>query len=73
MFTLKIHKEVGERKKAYWCVKEWPKQEYSIAYELGFACLVFVVPLAVMTFAYVNICRELWTVTAWRTTMRTAE
>ena len=64
------HKEVGCRLKAYWCVKEWSKQWYSQLYETSMLFGVFLIPLGIMTFAYVCICREMWRVTAHRVTLR---
>ena len=60
---------MGEKYTAYWCEKKWPTRVYTILYELLYAHVVFLIPLGVMTFAYVNICRELWSMSAWRASM----
>ncbi|CAK9299029.1 unnamed protein product [Gordionus sp. m RMFG-2023] len=53
------HIEVGEVRKGYWCIKEWPNREYSIAYEIFQLCLLLLFPVIIMSFAYVSIAREL--------------
>ncbi len=67
---LQVHKEVGVRRKAYWCVKEWSKPWFSHIYELGMFWLIFVSPVVIMSFAYASICMELWVMTRKRQMMQ---
>ncbi|XP_071118661.1 QRFP-like peptide receptor [Haliotis cracherodii] len=66
----RIHKEVGVYRKGYWCVKDWDQTLYSRLYELFMLCIMLVFPVAIMTFAYVSICLELWIMTTRRSAMR---
>ncbi|KAK7495069.1 hypothetical protein BaRGS_00013709, partial [Batillaria attramentaria] len=66
-----IHKEVGERRPAYWCVKNWEHRLYAQLYEVYMLCIVLLLPLLVMSFAYASICRELWVMTSRRSAMAT--
>nr|WHL35492.1 elevenin receptor 1 [Aplysia californica] len=65
----RIHKLVGERVKAYWCIKDWESTMYSRLYEVYLLLLMLVIPLVIMTFAYVSIIRELWMMASLRSTM----
>ena len=51
--------EVGVVIKGYWCVKRWPAPWHGHLYEVGMLLAIFLLPLIIMTFAYVSICREL--------------
>ncbi|XP_046543503.1 QRFP-like peptide receptor [Haliotis rubra] len=66
----RIHKEVGVYRKGYWCVKDWDQTLYSSLYELFMLGIMLVFPVAIMTFAYVSICLELWIMTTRRSAMR---
>ena len=66
-----IHKEVGHRRPAYWCVKNWGDAVSSQLYEVYMLWVMLILPLAVMSFAYVSICKELWIMTSLRSTMAT--
>lgn len=54
----------GDRAKAEWCVKTWNSYAMSIAYEIYMLYIMLLVPVIVMTFAYVNIILELWHITS---------
>lgn len=54
----------------YWCVKEWQLPLHEKLFELGMFLLILVIPLTAMTFAYTNICLELWTVLSRRRVLR---
>ena len=58
------------RKKAYWSVKEWGSPLYSQLYEVYMLMLIFILPLIIITYAYINICVELWIMTSKRASMR---
>jgi hypothetical protein len=68
-----MHKQVGGVRIGYWCVKEWSEPVYEQVYELSMLVVVLVLPLSVMTFAYVSICKELWLVTSNRAKLRAEE
>ena len=57
-------------RKGYWCVKEWPVQWYSQVYECAMLAFVFVIPLAIMGFAYVSISMEMWRISSDRVELR---
>uniref|UniRef100_A0A2C9K892 G-protein coupled receptors family 1 profile domain-containing protein n=1 Tax=Biomphalaria glabrata TaxID=6526 RepID=A0A2C9K892_BIOGL len=65
----KVHKEVGKNVKAYWCVNNWDAVLYSRLYEIYMLFLMLILPLLIMTFAYVSIIRELWTMASLRSSM----
>ena len=69
-FYCQVHKEVGVERRAYWCIKEWDSSTMTRAYEIGMLLLVFVFPFTIITFAYANICMELWIMTSRRAAMR---
>ncbi|ESO12786.1 hypothetical protein HELRODRAFT_159371 [Helobdella robusta] len=60
---------VGEDGDLFWCVKMWPSKAVERLFEIWMLVLVLSIPLSVMIFAYVGICRELWNVMAMRGTM----
>ncbi|KAL8598577.1 hypothetical protein ACOMHN_051365 [Nucella lapillus] len=66
-----IHKEVGHYRRAYWCTKNWDNRTHAQMYELYMLWVMLLLPLAVMTFAYVSICKELWVMSSLRSTMAT--
>ncbi|XP_050402816.1 allatostatin-A receptor [Patella vulgata] len=67
----RIHKEVGFVRKAYWCIQEWSKQSYAIAYEMYMFFILFLLPVGVMTVTYMFICVEIWRLASVRASMRT--
>ena len=66
ILNLQIHKEVGGVRKGYWCIKQWEKPVYAKSYEVGMLLGIFVIPVTIISFAYINICKELWTMTSNR-------
>nr|BAT25129.1 cannabinoid receptor-like 1 [Lymnaea stagnalis] len=65
----RVHKLVGVKVKAYWCINNWESVFYSRLYEVYMLLLMLIVPLLIMTFAYVSIIRELWTMASLRSSM----
>ncbi|XP_041357593.1 gastrin/cholecystokinin type B receptor-like [Gigantopelta aegis] len=63
------HKEVGDIRKAYWCVKEWSKPSLAIVFEVYMLVVIFVIPVLVMIMAYTAICVELFRMSKLRTGM----
>ena len=53
---------MGVKRIGHWCLKDWEPAVLGPIYELYMLLLILVFPLVAMTFAYVSICRELWTV-----------
>ncbi|KAG8191713.1 hypothetical protein JTE90_008778 [Oedothorax gibbosus] len=68
-----IHLEVGERYRAYWCVRNWHQPWLWRAYELYMLLLLLVAPSMVMGFAYCSICHQLWVVVKDRASMSCGE
>ncbi|XP_048256456.1 allatostatin-A receptor-like [Haliotis rufescens] len=66
----RIHKEVGVRHKAYWCIKEWHPPMFSILFEMYMFIMMFFVPICFMVVAYSFICVEVWKVAGMRASMR---
>ncbi len=64
LLFFQIHKEVGSIRKGYWCLEEWPTSWASQLYNTGMLLLVFIIPLLVMSFAYVSISKEMWKISA---------
>ncbi|KAK0076159.1 hypothetical protein PV326_011022, partial [Microctonus aethiopoides] len=62
MLFTQIHKPVGERIHAYWCVRDWDWLLLWRLHEVYMLLLVLVVPLVVMAFCYTAICWEIWRV-----------
>ncbi|XP_015116772.1 QRFP-like peptide receptor isoform X1 [Diachasma alloeum] len=56
------HKEVGERYKSYWCVRDSDQETLWRIHEVYMLLLVLAVPLVVMAFCYTAICWEIWRV-----------
>ena len=50
---------MGYHRKGYWCIKDWPQPVYSQLYEVGMLMVGLVIPVSIMTYAYVSIAREL--------------
>ena len=69
-FTFQVHKEVGTRRVGFWCVKEWERPAFSKTYEVFMLLLIFTIPIAIISFAYINICKELWHMTSQRNSLR---
>jgi len=54
--------QVGVKRIGHWCLKDWQPTILGPVYELYMLMLILIFPLVAMTFAYVSICLELWTV-----------
>jgi hypothetical protein len=50
---------VGERVKAFWCVRDWNRVSVWRCHELYMLLLVLVVPACVMAVTYTAICWEI--------------
>lgn len=61
-FIFQIHKEVGERYVAYWCVRDSESKNIWIFHEVYMLCLVLIIPLTIMALCYTRICWEIWRV-----------
>ncbi|XP_054714774.1 QRFP-like peptide receptor [Uloborus diversus] len=68
-----IHLEVGERYRAYWCVRNWLQPWLWRLYEVYMMLLILIAPSAIMLFAYCNICHQLWIVVKDRASMASGE
>ncbi|GAB6033026.1 hypothetical protein CHUAL_012217 [Chamberlinius hualienensis] len=66
---LQVHKEVGFRYKAYWCVISWSSQTLCRFYTLYMLVLILIIPGSIMGFAYTSICREVCNVMVTRASM----
>ncbi|XP_076320104.1 QRFP-like peptide receptor [Tachypleus tridentatus] len=66
---VQIHLEVGERIKAYWCVRSWHTSILWRGYEVYMLIVILVVPSSVMGYTYTKICRQLWVVVKERADM----
>ncbi|KAH3696739.1 QRFP-like peptide receptor [Dreissena polymorpha] len=66
----RVHITVGLYRKAIWCIQEWKLPAFSILYEVYMFCILLAIPVTIMTFAYVRICRELWFITQHRSLLR---
>jgi len=54
--------QVGVKRIGHWCLKDWQPPVLGPIYEVYMLLVILVFPLVAMTFAYVSICLELWTV-----------
>ncbi|KAK7487553.1 hypothetical protein BaRGS_00021255, partial [Batillaria attramentaria] len=63
------HKEVGEIRKAFWCVREWHEEEVGLAFDIYMLVLLFLLPVSIMAAAYTGIARALWRGSALRRSM----
>ncbi|GFQ65379.1 QRFP-like peptide receptor [Trichonephila clavata] len=68
-----IHLEVGERYRAYWCVRNWFQPWLWRSYEVYMMLLILIAPSVIMGFAYTNICHQLWVVVKDRASMSCGE
>ncbi|KAH9523415.1 hypothetical protein Btru_039975 [Bulinus truncatus] len=66
---VEVHVEVGRKIKAYWCMNNWDAALESQLYEVYMLFLMLILPLVIMTFAYVSIIRELWAMASLRSSM----
>jgi len=57
-----VLEQVGVKRIGHWCLKDWQSAVLGPLYELYMLLLILIIPLVTMTFAYVSICREFWTV-----------
>nr|XP_022319814.1 galanin receptor type 1-like [Crassostrea virginica] len=55
-----IHKTVGMHRKAHWCILEWQSSVIQRLYGVYMFLVILVVPLLLLSYAYVSICRKLW-------------
>ncbi|XP_022915499.1 QRFP-like peptide receptor [Onthophagus taurus] len=67
------HMKVGINQTAYWCSKNWENSGLYKAHELYMLLLVLIIPTIIMTYAYKNICFEVWKVVALRSVMTSRE
>ncbi|XP_015922792.1 QRFP-like peptide receptor [Parasteatoda tepidariorum] len=68
-----IHIEVGERYKAFWCVRNWHQPWLWRSYEVYMMLLILIAPSLIMGFAYSKICHQLWIVMKDRASMVSGE
>ncbi|XP_026468887.1 somatostatin receptor type 1-like [Ctenocephalides felis] len=61
-----VQMQVGEKFKAYWCVRDWDNVTLWRAYEIYMLVLVLLAPTAAMSLCYAAICCEIWKVTERR-------
>ncbi|KAL8583804.1 hypothetical protein ACOMHN_036439 [Nucella lapillus] len=64
------HILVGEVRKGYWCLEQWPEPVFHQVYQLYMLLIVYLLPLTFMTCNYVSICRRLWQVRYQRASIR---
>ncbi|XP_076462810.1 QRFP-like peptide receptor [Babylonia areolata] len=64
------HILVGEVRKGYWCMEQWPEPVLHQVYQLYMLLVVYLLPLTFMTANYVSICRRLWQVRYQRASIR---
>lgn len=64
---------VGERFKAFWCVRNWESRALWHYHEIYMLVLVLVVPALIMMVAYTLICWEVWRVMEKRSLMTSKE
>lgn len=62
----------GKRRTATWCVKYFYDPVVRRLYELYMFCVILLIPVVIMTFAYFRICQELWFMTKHRQSLRSA-
>lgn len=60
------HKEVGEKHKAYWCIKDPSDTQKILGYEMYMLTLLFLLPLLIMIVAYTVIAVTVWHVSDMR-------
>lgn len=60
---------VGEKYKAFWCVRDWDNVVLWKFHEVYMLVLVMVGPASIMTVAYALICWEVWNVMERRSVM----
>ncbi|KAK3874159.1 hypothetical protein Pcinc_020868 [Petrolisthes cinctipes] len=63
---LQAHMEVGEKMPAYWCVRDWEREQLWQCYETFMLVLVLLVPASVMGIAYTAICAAVITTVSQR-------
>ncbi|XP_052256364.1 LOW QUALITY PROTEIN: pyroglutamylated RF-amide peptide receptor-like [Dreissena polymorpha] len=66
----RIQIQVGRHGQAYWCVKWFSTPFLRILYEGYMFGLILVLPVIIMSFAYIRVCQELWFMAKHRSTMR---
>lgn len=60
---------VGDRFKAFWCVRDWDNHSLWRFHEVYMLLLVLIGPTCIMTLAYSLICWEVWRVMERRSIM----
>ncbi|XP_017781016.1 PREDICTED: pyroglutamylated RFamide peptide receptor-like [Nicrophorus vespilloides] len=66
---VQIQMSVGEKIKAFWCVRDWENRSLWISHEVYMLVLVLLIPFCIMTLAYSLICWEVWNVMERRNLM----
>ncbi|XP_018322690.1 QRFP-like peptide receptor [Agrilus planipennis] len=66
---VQIQMPVGDKNKAYWCVRNWDNISLWRFNEIYILLLVFICPSIIMSFAYSFICWEVWRVMERRSIM----
>lgn len=64
---------VGERLKAFWCVRDWDNLAFWRFHEIYMLILVLIGPACVMSIAYSSICWEVWNVMERRSVMTSSK
>ncbi|KAK9507620.1 hypothetical protein O3M35_007439 [Rhynocoris fuscipes] len=70
---VQVQMVVGERVKAFWCVRDWEWVTAWRCHELYMLILVLLLPASVMVFTYSSICREIFRVMQRRFQMTTGK
>lgn len=66
---IQVHIEVGQRFRAFWCVRDWEKTFWWPFYECYMIWLILIVPSLIMAYTYTCICHQLWIVVQQRAGM----
>ncbi|XP_052101738.1 QRFP-like peptide receptor [Mytilus californianus] len=66
LYGREYHIVHGINREAIWCRKIWNSFAISVAYEIYMIYILLLVPVIIMTFAYVNICLELWHISSFQ-------
>ncbi|KAF5294838.1 hypothetical protein FQA39_LY00322 [Lamprigera yunnana] len=69
ILCIQIQMEVGERFKAFWCIRDWENESLWRFHEVYMLILVLVAPTSIMTYTYSLICWEIWRVMEERNIM----
>ncbi|RWS00697.1 pyroglutamylated RFamide peptide receptor-like protein [Dinothrombium tinctorium] len=66
---VQVHIEVSEKRKGFWCVRDWNHKLLWQLYECYMLVLILIIPSAVMAYTYKCICLQLRGVVVQRTSM----